>query len=191
MSTVGDLPTMKGWRSISNRRIRRGFRRRSGSLDTACSGRCPAITHTCTWSRMDRAAPRHTNVLRARRSVARRRDHEPECVQAGKGVIKIDSLRMVERYAHVDDGSWPAVRVHATTREAARRGTQEGPQRIERRPSILTRGWPELVVSSAVASSESPSSRGPGRGPFKAKTRVRIPLGTYHLVQPTPSQTVR
>ena len=24
----------------------------------------------------------------------------------------------------------------------------------------------------------SPSSRGPGRGPFKAKTRVRIPLGT-------------
>src|ERR1700730_7262274 len=25
---------------------------------------------------------------------------------------------------------------------------------------------------------ESPSSRGPGRGPFKAKTRVRIPLGT-------------
>ena len=27
----------------------------------------------------------------------------------------------------------------------------------------------------------SPSSRGPGRGPFKAKTRVRIPLGTYSL----------
>src|SRR2546426_7951203 len=27
----------------------------------------------------------------------------------------------------------------------------------------------------------SPSSRGPGRGPFKAKTRVRIPLGTYQL----------
>jgi hypothetical protein len=27
----------------------------------------------------------------------------------------------------------------------------------------------------------SPSSRGPGRGPFKAKTRVRIPLGTPDL----------
>ena len=24
-----------------------------------------------------------------------------------------------------------------------------------------------------------PSSSGPGRGPFKAKTRVRIPLGAY------------
>jgi hypothetical protein len=30
-------------------------------------------------------------------------------------------------------------------------------------------------------SRRSPSSRGPGRGPFKAKTRVRIPLGTNPL----------
>src|SRR5262245_14974465 len=30
----------------------------------------------------------------------------------------------------------------------------------------------------------SPSSRGLGRGPFKAKTRVRIPLGTPPLVGP-------
>src|SRR3954468_24283779 len=28
------------------------------------------------------------------------------------------------------------------------------------------------------SSDESPSSRGPGRGPFKAETRVRIPVGT-------------
>ena len=32
------------------------------------------------------------------------------------------------------------------------------------------------------APSASPSSRGPGRGPFKAKTRVRIPLGTPPIV---------
>ncbi len=37
---------------------------------------------------------------------------------------------------------------------------------------------PELVVSSEVHRLTSPSSRGLGRGPFKAKTRVRIPLGT-------------
>ncbi len=36
-------------------------------------------------------------------------------------------------------------------------------------------------LPSARARDMSPSSRGPGRGPFKAKTRVRIPLGT-----PTP-----
>jgi hypothetical protein len=34
------------------------------------------------------------------------------------------------------------------------------------------------VVQFRVPSGVSPSSRGPGRGPFKAKTRVRIPLGT-------------
>jgi hypothetical protein len=32
----------------------------------------------------------------------------------------------------------------------------------------------------------SPSSRGPGRGPFKAETRVRIPSGT-----PSPTQSLR
>jgi hypothetical protein len=42
----------------------------------------------------------------------------------------------------------------------------------------------ECVLSSSVSLARpqrpltSPSSRGPGRGPFKAKTRVRIPLGT-------------
>src|SRR5258706_13205873 len=41
------------------------------------------------------------------------------------------------------------------------------------------RGGAELVVSFRVlAHRTSPSSRGLGRGPFKAKTRVRIPLGT-------------
>ncbi len=39
----------------------------------------------------------------------------------------------------------------------------------------------QVVVESEVLSTPSPSSRGPGRGPFKAKTRVRIPLGTPHL----------
>src|SRR5580765_7229945 len=36
----------------------------------------------------------------------------------------------------------------------------------------------QAVVESEVLFTPSPSSRGPGRGPFKAKTRVRIPLGT-------------
>ena len=35
----------------------------------------------------------------------------------------------------------------------------------------------------AVHTRASPSSRGLGRGPFKAKTRVRIPLGTPHLLR--------
>ena len=39
------------------------------------------------------------------------------------------------------------------------------------------------VVTSVVHTSTSPSSRGPGRGPFKAKTRVRIPLGTPSRLQ--------
>src|SRR5439155_11895911 len=34
----------------------------------------------------------------------------------------------------------------------------------------------------------SPSSRGPGRGPFKAKTRVRIPLGTPQKLQHRPTR---
>ena len=34
------------------------------------------------------------------------------------------------------------------------------------------------MISGSLSSCRSPSSRGPGRGPFKAKTRVRIPLGT-------------
>ena len=33
-----------------------------------------------------------------------------------------------------------------------------------------------------AAPTASPSSRGPGRGPFKAKTRVRIPSGTPNLL---------
>jgi hypothetical protein len=37
------------------------------------------------------------------------------------------------------------------------------------------------VLKCKVPVAGSPSSRGLGRGPFKAKTRVRIPLGTYHL----------
>ena len=34
------------------------------------------------------------------------------------------------------------------------------------------------VIHSDVSTLRSPSSRGLGRGPFKAKTRVRIPVGT-------------
>src|SRR4030095_11951861 len=43
------------------------------------------------------------------------------------------------------------------------------------------------------AAHESPSSRGPGRGPFKAKTRVRIPVGTLLFVEvgsPAISRTI-
>ena len=36
----------------------------------------------------------------------------------------------------------------------------------------------------------SPSSRGPGRGPFKAKTRVRIPLGTPQRLHRRPLQRI-
>ena len=36
----------------------------------------------------------------------------------------------------------------------------------------------------------SPSSRGLGRGPFKAKTRVRIPVGTPPLFRPLKRMAV-
>ena len=36
------------------------------------------------------------------------------------------------------------------------------------------------MLGLIAAPTASPSSRGPGRGPFKAKTRVRIPSGTPH-----------
>ena len=41
-------------------------------------------------------------------------------------------------------------------------------------------GAPAMIKCSGASFTAlvSPSSRGPGRGPFKAKTRVRIPLGT-------------
>ena len=50
-----------------------------------------------------------------------------------------------------------------------------------RRPELLHSCVP--VSTGDSASRTSPSSRGPGRGPFKAKTRVRIPLGTPRFSQ--------
>jgi hypothetical protein len=53
------------------------------------------------------------------------------------------------------------------------------------RPCVLViSAVPVMIGCSGVRAGASqrlhlsPSSRGPGRGPFKAKTRVRIPLGT-------------
>ena len=41
----------------------------------------------------------------------------------------------------------------------------------------------QVACYHGVSPNASPSSRGLGRGPFKAKTRVRIPLGTPPLVK--------
>src|SRR5689334_3223531 len=43
--------------------------------------------------------------------------------------------------------------------------------------SSITRAS-RVVIADHHCSTESPSSRGLGRGPFKAETRVRIPVGT-------------
>ncbi len=51
-----------------------------------------------------------------------------------------------------------------------------------------TVGW-VVVCASKLASPASPSSRGLGFSPFKAETRVRIPLGTPSLAR-SPSETV-
>src|SRR5262245_61630804 len=42
-----------------------------------------------------------------------------------------------------------------------------------------------------VSTRRSPSSRGLGRGPFKAKTRVRIPMGTPDCVEDLPLEQSR
>src|SRR4029453_10023347 len=55
----------------------------------------------------------------------------------------------------------------------------------DRRRSQAGRGG--VVILGPRFSSEPPSSRGPGRGPFKAKTRVRIPLGTPTYVWRPPT----
>ena len=49
---------------------------------------------------------------------------------------------------------------------------------IDRDGEAEARGRLQVACYHGVSLSASPSSRGPGRGPFKAKTRVRIPLGT-------------
>src|SRR6476660_1227504 len=41
---------------------------------------------------------------------------------------------------------------------------------------------PGHLISLVGSPRASPSSRGLGRGPFKAETRVRIPVGTPHPV---------
>ena len=60
--------------------------------------------------------------------------------------------------------------------QSTRRGNDISPKRRSRSMHLL------------IVASTSPSSRGPGRGPFKAKTRVRIPLGTPAKVE-RPDQT--
>ena len=90
MSTAGDLPTMPAWPWISNRRIRMGCQRCSGSPATEFSGRCLAITGTCTWSNNDRATSRHRRG-RAKWSVTRRRDHKAANVSAGKTRSNVES----------------------------------------------------------------------------------------------------
>ena len=58
-------------------------------------------------------------------------------------------------------------------------------------------GPPAMIKRSAVGRDgartllASPSSRGLGRGPFKAKTRVRIPVGTPHQVGPFRTHRVQ
>src|SRR5690349_18295824 len=71
--------------------------------------------------------------------------------------------------------------IHAKLRnmpETNLEGSQRANERIRERLEP-----PDTVVSSVVLTRTSPSSRGLGRGPFKAKTRVRIPLGTPPLLQ--------
>ena len=66
-------------------------------------------------------------------------------------------------------------------RECQLEGELEGGHALSDRPlkSVPLSG---AMLQSVVSHLASPSSRGLGRGPFKAKTRVRIPSGTPHLV---------
>src|SRR5437763_8671407 len=67
--------------------------------------------------------------------------------------------------------------------DTCRRGAKSA-----RKARALRRAWRGIVLLRRcydfvlrASRNRSPSSRGLGRGPFKAKTRVRIPVGTLTL----------
>ena len=61
----------------------------------------------------------------------------------------------------------------------ATRPPERGCARAARRSFPARGATGARCYDRVLGSPLSPSSRGLGRGPFKAKTRVRIPLGTY------------
>ncbi len=109
-------------------------------------------------------------------------------------VAEWTTRRTLQRYGHVRHAE--AIRVKATGTavkkainqkpDEARSGTSTEKARAQTdghrgnpRASDLRRaGCVQVPCYHQVSPSTSPSSRGLGRGPFKAKTRVRIPLGT-------------
>ena len=71
----------------------------------------------------------------------------------------------------------------------SKRGHIRGHSRVRPERESAHRHEREVPCYHQFAPCTSPSSRGPGRGPFKAKTRVRIPLGTILLESATSNDS--